>query len=91
VDTAGIGHCFPAGGDQMARFELEDVAGLYVVRTTLDMATADPAANTPPDQWLVNVRGLQRTFEVQAARPWLEGSTGATTWTEALLQEVKPS
>ena len=91
TDTPGFGHFFPAGGDQLARFSLQDVAGLYIVRTVLEMQTAQREDGLPADQWLVFVRGVVREFEAVAARPWVEGPPGATTWTEAVLQEVKPS
>ena len=91
TDTPGFGHFFPAGGDQMARFSLQDVAGLYVVRTILAMRTAERADGLPADHWLVNVRGVVREYEAVAARPWIEAPQGLNTWTEAILQEVVAS
>lgn len=91
TDTVGLGHIFPASGDLLQRFSLQDTAGLFEVHTELELRTADREAGTPADQWLAIVRGNLRTFDVVAAGPWLEGPSGANTWTVAALQEVHPS
>ena len=88
VDTPSIGHLFPASGDLLQRFSLQDVAGLYEVHCEIELLAPDRASGTPADQWVASVRGVTRTFEVVAAGPWLEGPTGANTWTVAVLQEV---
>ena len=90
TDTPTQGHLFPASGELLQRFSLQDVAGLFEVHSRIELRTRDREAGTPPDQWVYQVRagGPVRTFEVVAAGPWLEGPSGANTWTVAALQEV---
>ena len=88
VDTASEGHLFPASGDILARFSLQDVAGLYELHTPLEMRAPNRDAGTPADQWIATVQGRERVLSVVAAGPWLEGPAGATTWNVAVLQEV---
>lgn len=91
VDTVSEGHLFPASGDVLSRFSLQDVAGLYELHTPLEMRTANREAQQPADQWVYTVQGRERVLEVVAAGPWMEGPNGATTWNVAVLQEIKPS
>lgn len=88
TDTTGLGHTFPASGDTLTRFELQDTAGLYEVHTELELLTAKRSPSSAPDQWVVSIRGVVKTFQVVAAGPWLEGPAGANTWTVGVLQEV---
>jgi hypothetical protein len=88
VDTVSEGHLFPASGDILSRFALQDVAGLYELHTPLEMRAPEREGETPPDRWVAVVQGRQRVLEVVAAGPWMEGPTGATTWNVAVLQEV---
>jgi hypothetical protein len=88
TDLQTIGHVFPASGEILQRFSLQDVAGLFEVHTPTELKTADREAGTPADRWLVSIRGVQYEYEVQAAGPWLEGPAGLTEWTVAVLQQV---
>jgi len=91
VDTPGLGHLFPASGDILTRFGLQDVSGLFEVHTLLELRAAEPLAQVPSDWWIALVGARLVTFEVAAAGPWLEGPAGDNTWTVAVLQEVRPS
>ena len=91
VDTPTQGHIFPATGDIIARFELQDVAGVYAVHTTAVLRSAQPLLQLPADHWLAVVEGQLRELEVLGVGPWIGGPLGAVNYWEAALQEVVAS
>jgi hypothetical protein len=92
TSTPSLGHTFPASGDLIRRFALQDVAGLYETHANIELRTAGPAGSgVLADRWQTTIRGQVRTFEVLRSAPWLEGPTGETTWHVAALQEIAPA
>ena len=91
VDEPALGHTFPATGDTLRRFGLQDVDGLFEVHANIELLTANTQTGTQADRWLVTIAGQPRVFEVSKSAPWLSGPDGATTWWAAALQEVQPS